>query len=518
MAGYQPRHDTDPVWFNGTKINHLDITSTQVGVFITAVHGWDERPDVRDVREQRPGQDGEYADNLYLGGRTIVIEGEVYGSTWANLQSRKRTLAAIFTPSSDEALLKIPDPSTASPTTVYAATGMTGYERVSARVIESITFGDTLDPCCQTFQVALRASDPRVYSDVETSTDSGTSGTAARTVTVDQGGTYPTPVTLTVTGPTGSSFAVSNSADSSGLSLPITGITLAAGESATFDTIDRTVVMSAPITQLRTRHPSIVAHWPFNETSGSTADNAQGTSAYDGTYTNSPTLNQTGHAAGIASVQLDGTNDYITTPYAAALWPTNMTFEAWVYVTDTGQGTVVDTLGTIGGFRVATISDGSYFYMILSGGAGATYKVQSGKSAWFPLSTWRHVVVVKEDTQWRFYVDGNDYTAPLTVGTSAPATATPPFVFGRSNSTTDNYLACRISHASVFNTAMAASEVVDLYESSVAATGTLPAYQYLDAELSRWAHLDASSTTLALASDGLNTGSKLNVSYRDARL
>jgi len=119
MPGYQPRNETDPVWFNGNQVNSLTALTAAggVGVHITAVYGWDDRPDVRDVRENRSGQDGEYADNLYLGGRTITIEGTVQGSTWANLQVRKRALAAIFNPSSTEALLKIPDPATASPTT-----------------------------------------------------------------------------------------------------------------------------------------------------------------------------------------------------------------------------------------------------------------------------------------------------------------------------------------------------------------------------------------------------------------
>ena len=39
---------------------------------------------------------------------------------------------------------------------------------------------------------------------------------------------------------------------------------------------------------------SPIAYWPLNETSGTTADNAEGTAARDGTYVNTPTLNQTG--------------------------------------------------------------------------------------------------------------------------------------------------------------------------------------------------------------------------------
>lgn len=46
----------------------------------------------------------------------------------------------------------------------------------------------------------------------------------------------------------------------------------------------------------------------------------------------------------------------------------------------------------------------------------------------------------------------------------------------------------------------------------------LSVYSYLDAASARWSSLGTGSTTFTLSSSGLNTGSKLNVSYRDARL
>jgi ABC-type bacteriocin/lantibiotic exporter with double-glycine peptidase domain len=59
--------------------------------------------------------------------------------------------------------------------------------------------------------------------------------------------------------------------------------------------------------------------------------------------------------------------------------------------------------------------------------------------------------------------------------------------------------------------------VAELYAAS-AATGTVSAYSYLSADTARWANLGTGSSTYTLDSTGLNTGSKLNVKYRDARL
>ena len=512
MPGYQPRHDTDPVWFNGTQVNNLTVTSDQTGVLITAVHGWDDRPDVRDVRSNRSGQDGEYADNLYLGGRTITIEGEVYGSTWANLQSRKRTLAALFIPTSTEVLLKIPDPSTTSPTAVYASTGMTGYERSSVRVVEAIRFGETRDPRCQVFQVVVRASDPRIYSDVATSTDSGTSGTAARTVTVDQGGTYETPPTVTATGPTAATWSVYE--PSSGLVVGVEGLALGSGEAVAIDVDDRRLTWTAAYQRARTLRSDVIAGWMFNETSGTTADNIQGTATYDLTYTGGFTLNQSGHASGVASVALNGTTGYMTKSYTAGLNTAATTLEGWVKVTGSAGSCVVSCVN-------ATYNQGYYLAIDHSAGGitlqwAASVPVMDTIYAPLPVSvgTWMHVAFTLKNGEQRLYVNGE------VVGSGAsgfvPATAQ-SLDFGRLQVGPTAYVAGNFGPWFMFSSALTESEVANLYAAS-ASTMEIDAYSYVDASSSRWRNLGTSSSVFTLASSGLNTGSKLNATYRDARI
>lgn len=525
MAGYQPRHDTDPVWYNGQQVNTLTYASAQAGVMITAIHGWDERPDIRDVREDRAGDDGEWADNLFLGGRTITIEGEVMGSSWVNLQSRKRSLAAIFNPTSDEVLFKVPDPATVSPTTSYSTSGMTGYERVSARVIEPISFGDTLDPACQTFQVILRASDPRVYSDEVTTTSSGTSGTAARTITVDQSGTYETPVEITVTGPTGATLTVSE--PSSGLQIATSGITLLSSETLSIDVADRTMYFTSSYERVRIEYDvpnvSLLALWMLDESAGTTADNEEGTSAYDGTYSGTYTLNQSGFDTGIASVDLNGSSGYVSIPYSSALNNSGATtmYELWMRPDMLGGIPISNRQSGAGGWSLALGSDGALtLSTFTSGGASA------GTSATSPgaiaTSTWHHVLCVvptgsSPGSYILIYVNGVLAGTGSTTGIVA-APSSQGINIGRSTLASD-YFDGRIAAAAVFTGASTGTATVaeELYAARYDSSSS-SAYPFISAATARWAPLGTGSSTYTLTSSGLNTGSQLSVSYRNARL
>lgn len=529
MAGYQPRHDTDPVWYNGQQVNTLTYASAQAGVMITAIHGWDERPDIRDVREDRAGDDGEWADNLFLGGRTITIEGEVMGSSWVNLQSRKRSLAAIFNPTSDEVLFKVPDPATVSPTTSYSDSGMTGYERVYARVIEAISFGDTLDPACQTFQVILRASDPRVYSDEVTTTSSGTSGTAARTVTVDQSGTYETAAEITCTGPVTAPWTIS--ADDGGLSILVASRNIAANGSFAFDTRNRTVTatQSYEDTRLNVAGLTTKAIWMLNETAGTTADNYEGTSARDGTYSGGYTLNQTGPATGITSIDLNGTTGYVSLPNTSGVYDIN-TIEAWVrFDSLSGSDVIFDTYGSFKGFQVYRVD--SKICAKAGNGSVAQDTGPSGIDSYIPLTalatgTWYRVCAyaVYNGAGSQYWVKTRVYsTVGDLVGSSTLLAGTAPQIQtsggGRIGSTVagGDYFDGRIAAVSGWSASdLATAEQID--DLPTDASGSTNGYRHISAEQSTWGNLGTGSTTYTFSGSGLGTGSQLSVSYRNARL
>lgn len=518
MAGYQPRVGTDHVWFNGTDVHDWSV-STQLGVRVTEMRGWDERPDVRDVRELRSGQDGEYADNLYLGGRTITISGEVYGSSWVDLQARKRALAAVFTPTSSEVLLKVPDPSTASPTVVYATTGMTGYERASVRVIEPLTFGDMIGSFGMRWQVSLRASDPRVYSDVETTSTSAQTGSAVRTVTVDQTGTYETPAVITATGPITSPVLISATNDTS-LSI---NWNLAASDQIVIDTRDRTVDLSAGYLSARTAVSTLQALWPLNETSGTTADNLEGTSARDATYTGGFTLNQAGPLAGLSSVALNGTTGYISVPNVAELYPDGPGFECWVKFDVLGVAqTIVDGITSNKGFRIEI--DSSNRIVAASGSGSATRVVATSPTTALATGTWYRVLGYADTLGFgvKFY----SLTGAV-IGTSTTYVTSPPLTISYLPATSGGYrLGSRLGGTQFLDGNLSSCAIydydgpilADLYALPSGATGSVSLYSYLDAPSAAWKMLGTDSTTFSLPSAGLTTASSLSVKHRPARL
>lgn len=516
MPGYQPRLFTDHVWVNGTDI-HTYSKSTGLGVRVTEMRGWDDRPEIRDSRDLRMGQDGEYANNLYLGGRTISIAGAVHGSSWEDLQTRKRALAAVFVPSSTEVLLKVPDPATASPTGSYSTTGMTGYERVSCRVVEPIMFGDMIGSAAMTWQVVVRASDPRVYSDVETSTDSGTTGTAARTVTVDQSGTYDTPPTITVTGPTASTWSVSE--PSSGLSLSMTGLALNSSESVVFDTSERSIDYSLSYERGRTTYSGNVTLWMLDETSGTTADNIQGTATYDGTYTGGYTLNQSGFVSGIQSVSLNGTTGYVSIPYNAAMATTAFSVEGWFKATTLGGTLVSHRQSGAGGWSLDLSAAGVLTFTMYTGAGATNYSVVTG--AVIQASTWYHIAVIRgtigSQQQPVILINGASSSSLSATPSGSYSVPTSQGINIGRLTTGSSYFSGNVCAVAYYNTRLSEAQIADLYTGS-ADTSTVNGYSYLVAESAAWANLGTASSTYTLASSGLNTGSKLNVKYRDARL
>lgn len=393
----------------------------------------------------------------------------------------------------------------------YRTDDMYGYERINARVIEAIQFGETLDPLCQSFQVVMRASDPRVYSDVETTSESGTTGTSARTVTVDQAGTYETPATLTVTGPTGSDWAVQG--PTGGAVLSMSGLTLIAADTVAFDTRDRTATLGASYERIRTTDADIAAAWMLDETSGTTADNAQGTATYDGTYTGGFTLNQTGHATGVPSVTFNGSSGYVAVSYNAALNPSTATVEMWARWTSGAGGLYSSENGGTGDGYSLGVSSSGQLTGTMGGGGGST---NFSAPYYLVASEWAHIVFTYSvaDKENRIYVNGVLVDTNIRGGTVAVNSSADTWI-GRSSGA--GYFNGRIGPVSLFDTVKTAAEIADLYAAS-AATTNLPAYSYLNAEASRWANIGSGSEAYTLSSSGLDAGSKLGVAYRDARI
>lgn len=258
MSRYQPKHD-DAVFYGANALNSPDFVNTGVGVMLTGIGGWDDAAEIREQRQPRAAQNGERALDLYYGGRTLQIEGFVQGSSWQDLQQRKRDLAAVLLPTQSEKVLKLPNPLEAYTSAASYADQMAGYERMSARVLAPVEFGDVLGGLGQSFVVSLRASDPRRYGDVlnaSVTSDLTTAGGLAFPlsfpisfnpsglggyVSVTNSGTVSTPGVMRVQGPVTNPAIYAQTVDAL---IAFDGLTLASGDWIDIDLLERTVTFT----------------------------------------------------------------------------------------------------------------------------------------------------------------------------------------------------------------------------------------------------------------------------------
>lgn len=512
MSDYQPRHDLDPVFYNGVQVNDLTwLSGGGVGCRITGISGWQDNIDVRDVRDSKPGQHGEDASNAYMGGRTITIQGEVDGSTFANLQSRLRTLATTFAPTTSEVVLKMPDPSQASPTTSYAAE-ISGYERAYCKVVEAITFGEKSGPFNQSWQVVLKASDPRIYNDVTTTDDytissyAGTTSTPikieAKLYTNDKSGAIttssPSVGTIAVVGDTSSWYSYYASYTTTTQFVVDGGI----------DGSSRQAYFKMPSNLSRLLMNDLRWMYRLNETSGTTIDNYEGTAAYDGTTAGTPTLNQSGPLTDTKSISFDGVDDRITRAWASALFPSEFTFEAW-YKKSSGLSSAIDYTGpaNAGGFLVtprATTLD--ITVLSLSGNSTPIASISGLTSA-----TWYHIAFTYRSGVFNTYLNGSLVSTVLATF-EAPTSGTMYLGYDRNAAT---YWAGNLSSVAMHTKAYSSSIISDMYNGgSASSIVRYKAGAYIQS-VNQWPSISAATTY-----DGRYSVSPtvMTTTYRTARL
>jgi hypothetical protein len=249
----------------------------------------------------------------------------------------------------------------------------------------------------------------------------------------------------------------------------------------------------------------------LNETSGTTADNYETTAALDLTYTGGFTLNQPGPVTGIASVALNGSSGYLVSSASTAFFAASFTIEIWVNC-DTLGGTVFAALGTGNDVSVTIDASGRVFCNVEYSISVETESVAGVIS----VGVWHHIVVSHDAVEKKstVYVDGQNVTNAAPSGTGTRPSSTMTVYIGYNVTYFDGFLAAANYYGGVVNATTAAA----LYTLAQSATSTSNAYRFLSAQTSRWANLGTDAATLTLTSGGLNTGSKLSATYRDARI
>ena len=125
----------------------------------------------------------------------------------------------------------------------------------------------------------------------------------------------------------------------------------------------------------------LTAYYKFNETSGTTADNAEGTASLDGTLTNMTNddwVTSSAFAGPKNCLDFDGIDDYVEVPDHTSLnITTNLTLEVWVKLEDSNDNQkVMGKYTSSNGYMLGVA--GTKLYPEIRSSTGTNYTFQSG--------------------------------------------------------------------------------------------------------------------------------------------
>ncbi len=151
----------------------------------------------------------------------------------------------------------------------------------------------------------------------------------------------------------------------------------------------------------RTRS-QVIAHWSFDETSGTTADGEKPATATGG-------VNQEAEGRfGGSGIAMDGVaGSYLTIPPLTEMWGSSYTMAAWVKPADTTPNAILADIASPGAFlfSVDTAARMSHRY---NSATPATAAVWTGSGGVIQANTWQHIAAVwdREAQVGRVYLNG----------------------------------------------------------------------------------------------------------------
>lgn len=212
----------------------------------------------------------------------------------------------------------------------------------------------------------------------------------------------------------------------------------------------------------------LVGYWRLGETSGTTADNAEGTSAKDGTYTGGYTLNQ-GSLVSLVdadpATSFNGSTGYVTVPDHSdfSLGTTGALTVAIWHSPTSGSDTVLIGKGTSSNYEWAIYRSASSYYALVWTSAGAGRATVNNAPASVAPNGGRNWVVLTLDDSGGdsgiLYVNGYTGGAAVTGWSGTSTNGTSPLDIGRRPDNTA-YNAGVADEVFVVNRVLSASEVI----------------------------------------------------------
>lgn len=213
-----------------------------------------------------------------------------------------------------------------------------------------------------------------------------------------------------------------------------------------------------------------VAWWRLGEPSGTNANDQTGNDL-DLTYVNTPTLAATGLVSGDSdtAVSFNGTDERAGPQTSTLLQPAKVSFSAIVK-----PSVVDDATNFVGGMGLTT---GFGFYIIMSNTQGFIFRIGDGANRTSPDSavpvagTTYHVVGTFDGATVRCYINGVEVGSGTAIATAIDYTGVTDFWLGSlqgQTGTAARHFPGVIDEAAVFNYALSATQVKDMYNAGIA--------------------------------------------------
>jgi fibronectin type 3 domain-containing protein len=245
---------------------------------------------------------------------------------------------------------------------------------------------------------------------------------------------------------TGTSFS-----DTPGLTNGVTWFYVLSAMNSAGESVD-----SAPISITPT---SLRAHLTFDETSGTTANDASG-NGRTGTLVNGG-LWASGKSGG--ALDLDGTDDHVSfatgvassmNDFTLSLWVKPDVISTWSRIVDFGSGT--------GTYMFLTPRNGASGVVRFAIKSGGSEQVINGTSA-LSAGVWTHIAVTKNGSTGTLYINGTLVGSnPAMTHTPSSLGATTQNWLGRSQFSADPYFDGSIDEFRLYNEALGSSQIFDI--------------------------------------------------------
>jgi hypothetical protein len=219
---------------------------------------------------------------------------------------------------------------------------------------------------------------------------------------------------------------------------------------------------------LNTQSAALIADWQFGEISGTSAVNAEGTSARDGSYVNGVTLNAATFTDGTPAPSFDGTNDCVNVYTSSLASATNFnegTFAVWMNPDATflasatgGYLTLMTDSSAANGIQIfKSASANSFFFRRTVASVNKTITRTISTAVWHHLAlTWSAA-----NNQLIAYVDGSSVGSDV-AGSISAALGSSRAAVGASASTGSTPWKGNLKYATLWTTPLSAGEIAAL--------------------------------------------------------